>query len=167
MDASRSPATAPCTGWLLRLLAGAALGQDALFKVLERDAAIELHSELGVGLPGWLGIGAVELLAAVLLVHPRRASTGAIAALLVAGLNLGLFLSHPAAQAGAHGRLPAGLMWAVLGAATLVLVLRELAPRVRALAGSLARAPGPRTIAPSAPAREESGLDLPAEREAG
>ncbi len=167
MDASRSPATAPCTGWLLRLLAGAALGQDALFKVLERDVAIELHSELGVGLPGWLGIGVVELLAAVLLVHPRRASTGAVAALLVAGLNLGLFLSHPAVQAGTHGRLPAGLMWAVLGAATLVLVLRELAPRVRALLVSPARAPRPWTVPPPTPVREESGLEVSAGREAG
>lgn len=77
--------------WLLRLVAAVILLQTLFFKFTGAEESVKIFSALGVEPWGRLGAGMMELLAAILLLIPRTAATGALLSLGVIG---GALVSH-------------------------------------------------------------------------
>lgn len=77
--------------WLLRLLVAGILLQTLYFKFTGAPESVYIFSTLGAEPWGRLGSGAMELIAAVLLLIPRTVAKGALLAL---GVISGALLSH-------------------------------------------------------------------------
>lgn len=77
--------------WVLQVLAAAILGQTLFFKFSGAPESVHIFSTLGVEPWGRFATAALELVAVILLLTPRRAALGALLAL---GLMAGALGSH-------------------------------------------------------------------------
>jgi len=79
------------TSWILQLLVAAILFQTLFFKFTAAEESVYIFSRLGLEPWGRIGSGVVELIACILLLHPRTVTLGAI---LAAGVISGAIFSH-------------------------------------------------------------------------
>jgi uncharacterized membrane protein YphA (DoxX/SURF4 family) len=77
--------------WGLRLLAAVIMLQTLFFKFTAAPESVYIFSRLGLEPWGRIGIGIMELIAAMLLLIPRTTSIGA---LLATGIMSGAIFSH-------------------------------------------------------------------------
>jgi uncharacterized membrane protein YphA (DoxX/SURF4 family) len=77
--------------WIVRVVAAVILLQTLYFKFSGHEDSIYIFSQLGLEPGGRIGIGILELIAAVLLVITRTAGIGAILGL---GIISGAIFSH-------------------------------------------------------------------------
>lgn len=119
------PHPPPRAVWIAQLIAAAILGQTLFFKFTGAPESVWIFSELGAEPWGRLGSGAVEALAAALLLVPRGAVFGA---LLGAGTMLGAIASHVTVlgiEVQGDGGLLFALALTVLAACLTVIGLRR------------------------------------------
>lgn len=83
--------TAALVSWICQLAAAAILLQTLFFKFSGAEESRFIFSTLGVEPWGRIASGVVELVAAVLLLHPRTAAVGGVLAL---GVMAGAILAH-------------------------------------------------------------------------
>jgi hypothetical protein len=88
MELSRTQST---WSWVLQIVVALILFQTLFFKFTGAEESKYIFTKLGAEPWGRLGSGAVELIAVVLLLHPRTVTLGA---LLSAGVISGAILSH-------------------------------------------------------------------------
>src|SRR3954462_12108198 len=79
------------TSWILQLLVAAILFQTLFFKFTTAEESVYIFSRLGLEPWGRIGSGVVELIACILLLHPRTVTLGAILSL---GVISGAIVSH-------------------------------------------------------------------------
>ncbi len=77
--------------WSVRIIAAGILLQTLYFKFLGAEESVYIFSSLGIEPWGRIGTGIAELLTSILLLIPKTAHLGAIAAI---GLMVGALLSH-------------------------------------------------------------------------
>ena len=77
--------------WLLQLVVALILFQTLFFKFTGAEESKYIFSKLGMEPWGRIGSGVVELIAVILLLHPRTVTLGA---LLSAGVISGAIVSH-------------------------------------------------------------------------
>ncbi len=77
--------------WALRLIAALIMLQTLFFKFTGHEQSVRLFTQLGMEPWGRLGIGAMELIASVLILSPRTTGYGAA---LGAGLMAGAIFFH-------------------------------------------------------------------------
>ena len=77
--------------WLLRLIAAAIMMQTLYFKFTASPESVYIFTSIGMEPWGRIGIGLMELIAAVLILFPRTTVLGAI---LATGLMCGAIYSH-------------------------------------------------------------------------
>ena len=111
--------------WILQLVCVLILVPEAWGKLASSADAIYVFSELGMEPTGRYVVGAIELVASVLLLSPRLSAAGA---LLAAGTMLGAILAHLSSlgfdMLGDGGRHVMQLS-AVLVCSTIVTVVRR------------------------------------------
>ncbi|MBC8328734.1 MAG: DoxX family protein [Planctomycetes bacterium] len=92
-DAAQAVTTRPVTKlvWIAQIAAAAILGQTLYFKFSAAPEAVHIFSTLGVEPVGRIGLGVLELITALLLLVPRTAALGGLAAV---GLMVGAIGSH-------------------------------------------------------------------------
>ena len=112
------------TSWIAQLVAAGILLQTLFFKFTAAPESVQLFQQLGAEPWGRIGSGAVELIAAGLLLWPSRAVWGA---LIASGVMVGAIGSHLTvlgiSVAGDGGALFA-MAWVVLLSCTIVLTVR-------------------------------------------
>ena len=115
--------------WVLQLAVAAILLQTLFFKFTGAEESVYIFSTLGVEPWGRLGSGAVELVAAVLLLIPAAAPFGA---LLTMGLMAGAIGSHLTIlgiEVKGDGGLLFGLaLTAFVGSAVVLMIRRAQLP---------------------------------------
>jgi hypothetical protein len=138
MELSRTQSMA---SWVLQVAVGLILFQTLFFKFTGAEESKYIFSRLGLEPWGRIGSGVVELVAVLLLMHPRTAVLGAILAL---GVISGAIISH-LTRLGVvvkdDGGLLFGLAVAVFVGSAAILVIRRaqipyLGPRVAGRMGS-------------------------------
>ena len=77
--------------WLLRLIVAAIMLQTLYFKFTASPESVYIFTSIGMEPWGRIGIGLMELIAAVLILYPRTTVLGAI---LATGLMCGAIYSH-------------------------------------------------------------------------
>ena len=77
--------------WFAQLVAAGILAQTLYFKFTAAPETVALFEVVGLGTPGRVGTGVVELVAVVLLLIPRTAALGG---LLAMGVLSGAIMSH-------------------------------------------------------------------------
>ena len=77
--------------WILRLLAAVILLQTLFFKFSAAEESVYIFTQIGMEPWGRVGIGIMELIAAVLILYPKTTPYGA---LLAAGLMAGAIFFH-------------------------------------------------------------------------
>jgi hypothetical protein len=77
--------------WIFQLLVAGILLQTLFFKFTGAEESVYIFRRLGMEPWGRIGSGVVELIAAILLLHPRTAVFGAILSL---GVISGAIISH-------------------------------------------------------------------------
>ena len=77
--------------WILQAIVALILFQTLFFKFAAAEESVYIFSTLGLEPWGRIGSGVVELIACILLLHPRTAPLGAILAL---GVISGAIVSH-------------------------------------------------------------------------
>src|SRR3954471_19435858 len=77
--------------WILQLIVAANLFQTLFFKFTGAEESRYIFSRLGLEPWGRIGSGVVELIACILLLHPRPVAVGAI---LSMGVISGAIVSH-------------------------------------------------------------------------
>src|SRR3954466_7217297 len=77
--------------WTLQLTVAGILLQTLFFKFTAAEESVYIFSRLGLEPWGRIGSGVVELIACILLLHPRTVTLGAI---LAAGVISGAIFSH-------------------------------------------------------------------------
>lgn len=111
--------------WIAQLIAAVILGQSLFFKFTGAPESVAIFTALGVEPWGRLFVGAVEVVAVVLLLVPRTAALGA---LVTTGLMIGAIGSHLTVLGitvqGDSGTLFA-MAWTVLAASMIVATLRR------------------------------------------
>lgn len=109
--------------WIAQLAAAAILLQTLFYKFTAHPSSVEIFSELGLEPRGRIAIGALELVASVLLLLPATAAYGA---LLAAGLMCGALAGHATRLGWAGDRLSlAGLAVVVLACSAFVIAVRR------------------------------------------
>src|SRR3954462_76481 len=88
MELARSRSIA---SWILQLIVAAILFQTLFFKFTGATESKYIFTKLGLEPWGRIGSGIVELIACILLLHPRTITLGAI---LAAGVICGAIMSH-------------------------------------------------------------------------
>ena len=83
--------TQSVTSWVLQAIVALILFQTLFFKFTAAEESVYIFSTLGMEPWGRIGSGAVELIACVLLLHPRTVPLGAILAM---GVISGAIVSH-------------------------------------------------------------------------
>ncbi|MBS1487554.1 MAG: DoxX family protein [Bacteroidetes bacterium] len=78
-------------GWAARIIAAVILSQTLYFKFTAAEESVKLFSALGAEPWGRIGVGVIELIAAVLLLIPATVWLGSV---LSIGLMLGAIASH-------------------------------------------------------------------------
>ncbi|MFA6084695.1 DoxX family protein [Mucilaginibacter sp.] len=79
------------TIWVLRLAAAVIMLQTLYFKFMAAPESVYIFSKLGLEPWGRLGIGSLELIAAILILVPKTTSLGA---LLAVGVMAGAIFFH-------------------------------------------------------------------------
>ena len=79
------------TSWIVQIIAAAILFQTLFFKFTGAEESRYIFSKLGLEPWGRIGVGIVELVAAVLLLIPRTSSIGALVSFAV---MIGAIVSH-------------------------------------------------------------------------
>src|SRR5689334_5137885 len=87
----RLSSAANISSWILQLLVAAILFQTLFFKFTGAEESKYIFSKLGMEPWGRIGSGIVELVAVILLLHPRTVTLGA---LLSASVISGAIISH-------------------------------------------------------------------------
>jgi hypothetical protein len=77
--------------WVLCIIAGFILVQTLFFKFTAAPESVYIFDKVGLGAPGRIGSGIVELIAAILLFVPRCTWLGAV---LTLGVISGAIMSH-------------------------------------------------------------------------
>ena len=77
--------------WILRLLAAVILLQTLFFKFSAAEESVYIFTQIGMEPWGRIGIGIMELIAAVLILYPKTTPYGA---LLAVGLMAGAIFFH-------------------------------------------------------------------------
>ncbi len=77
--------------WLLRLIAAAIMLQTLYFKFTASPESVYIFTSIGMEPWGRIGIGVMELIAAVLILYPRATMLGAF---LATGLMCGAIYFH-------------------------------------------------------------------------
>ncbi len=77
--------------WILRLLAAIILLQTLFFKFTAAEESIYIFTQIGMEPWGRIGIGVMELIAALLILYPKTTPFGA---LLAIGLMAGAIFFH-------------------------------------------------------------------------
>jgi len=111
--------------WGLRILAALILLQTLFFKFTASEESVFIFTKLGLEPYGRIGIGVLELIAAILILYPKTTASGAV---LAAGLMAGAIMSH-LTKLGLvvmddHGQLFIYALLVLLSSATLVIVFR-------------------------------------------
>lgn len=88
MELSRTQST---SSWVFQIVVALILFQTLFFKFTGAEESKYIFSKLGAEPWGRIGSGIVELIAVILLLHPRTVTLGAI---LSAGVISGAILSH-------------------------------------------------------------------------
>jgi putative oxidoreductase len=111
--------------WLLQLIVAAILFQTLFFKFTGAEESKYIFTRLGMEPWGRIGSGVVELIAVILLLHPRTVTLGAV---LAASVISGAIFSH-LTKLGIivkdDGGLLFGLAVAVLVGSVAILVIRR------------------------------------------
>lgn len=140
--------TALVVSWIARIAAAAIMGQTLFFKFTGAPEAKHIFSTLGAEPIGRLGVGALELVAVVLLLVPRTVVLGAG---LTVGLMVGAIGSHLFTPLGIEIKLPdqsqgdggtlfmLGIATLIAGSTTLWLHRRQLAKMLVSLRRAGAR----------------------------
>ncbi len=126
MDQSLSRG-ATVVSWICQLTAAVILGQTLFFKFTGAPESVYIFSSLGAEPWGRLGSGALELVAAILLLMPRTAAAGAVLAM---GLMAGALMAHLTKlgiEVQGDGGLLFGLAMTTLIASAIVAFLRRSA----------------------------------------
>ena len=113
------------TSWLLQITVAVILLQTLFFKFTGAEESVYIFSTLGLEPWGRIGSGAVELVAAVLLLVPSTASVGAIIAM---GVMAGAIVSHLTVlgiEVKGDGGLLFGLALIVFVGSAIVLAIRR------------------------------------------
>jgi uncharacterized membrane protein YphA (DoxX/SURF4 family) len=122
MELSRTQSTA---SWIFQVLVALILFQTLFFKFTGAEESKYIFTRLGMEPWGRIGSGVVELIAVILLLHPRTVTLGAI---LAAGVISGAILSH-LAKLGIVVKDDGGLLFilalAVLVGSIAILVIRR------------------------------------------
>lgn len=116
---------AAITSWLCQLVAAVILAQTLFFKFSGAEESRHIFATLGAEPWGRIASGVVELVAALLLLFPATAATGA---LLAAGVMAGAVLSHLTLlgiEVQGDGGLLFVLALVVLACSAVVLFLRR------------------------------------------
>ena len=79
------------TSWILQVIVALVLFQTLFFKFTGAEESVYIFTTLGMEPWGRIGSGVAELIAVVLLLHPRTAPLGAILSL---GVISGAIVSH-------------------------------------------------------------------------
>lgn len=111
--------------WLAQVLAAIILLQTLYFKFTAAPESVLLFTTLGLEPAGRIGSGVAELVAAVLLLWPRRAFWGAALALPIMGGALHAHLTKLGIDFNHDGGLLFGLAVTVAVCALVVLVVRR------------------------------------------
>lgn len=77
--------------WILRLITAGILLQTLYFKFSAHPDSVYIFEQTGLGAPGRIGIGILELIAALLILIPRYTHLGAT---LAAGIISGAIFFH-------------------------------------------------------------------------
>lgn len=77
--------------WVLRLLAAIILLQTLFFKFTAAEESVYIFTQIGMEPVGRIGIGIMELIAAILILYPKTTPFGA---LLAIGLMAGAIFFH-------------------------------------------------------------------------
>ena len=77
--------------WVLRLLAAIILLQTLFFKFTAAEESVYIFTQIGMEPVGRIGIGIMELIAAILILYPKTTPYGA---LLAVGLMAGAIFFH-------------------------------------------------------------------------
>ncbi len=85
------PRNARVVSWIAQLVAAVILLQTLFFKFTGAPEAVAIFERLGVEPWGRIGLGVVELVTALMLIVPRTAALGGLAAM---GLMVGAIGSH-------------------------------------------------------------------------
>lgn len=113
------------TAWLAQALAALILLQTLFFKLLGAEESRYIFSTLGVEPWGRIGSAFVELIAAILLLTPRRATYGALLAAAVMVGAIGSHLGKLGIEVQGDRGLLFALAWVVFACSLLVLWLRR------------------------------------------
>ena len=111
--------------WVAQIVAAVILAQTLYFKFTAAPESVRLFTTLGLEPAGRIGSGVAELIAAVLLLWPRRAFWGALLALGVMGGALHAHLTKLGIVVDDEGGLLFGLAVTVAVCALVVLWLRR------------------------------------------
>ena len=115
--------------WIAQVAAAAILGQTLFFKFTGAEESVYIFQTLGMEPWGRIGSGIAELIAALLLLHPRLAASGGVLAM---GLMAGAIGAH-VTRLGIAVKGDGGLLFALavvtfLAGATVVLLRRQHLP---------------------------------------
>lgn len=125
------PRSQSIVSWSLQVIVALILFQTLFFKFTGAEESKYIFRTLGMEPWGRIGSGAVELIAVILLLHPRTATIGAILTLGVIG---GAIFSH-LTKLGIEVQNDGGLLFILalicfIGAGVIVFIRREQIPVV-------------------------------------
>ena len=124
------------TSWILQIVVAMILFQTLFFKFTGAAESRYIFTKLGLEPWGRIGSGVVELIACILLLHPRTVTLGAILAL---GVISGAIMSHLTklgiVVVNSDGTRDGGLLFALalavfVGSAIILFLRREQIPVV-------------------------------------
>lgn len=130
-----SPRVRSVFDWILRLVPSAILAQTLYFKFAAAPESVYIFTTLGAEPWGRLGSGAVELVAAVLLLIPSTAGFGGLLACGVMAGAIGAHLTRLGIEVQGDGGTLFGLAVIVL-VASVIVVVRDR-DRLRAAFGAV------------------------------
>lgn len=126
MNMMHSPSRAlTLVSWTCQLIAAVILVQTLFFKFTASEESVYIFSTLGMEPVGRIGSGVAELIAAILLLIPAFAPTGA---LLAMGVMAGAIVSHLTVlgiEVKGDGGLLFGLALTVFVCSAIVLIIRR------------------------------------------
>lgn len=130
------------TSWILQVLAAGVLAQTLAFKFTGAEESRYIFAKLGLEPWGRLGSGVVELIAVILLLHPRLAVVGATISLGVISGAIASHLTRLGIVVMDDGGLLFFLALVVFAASAGVLILRRgefplIGPRLALLAPAM------------------------------
>lgn len=122
MELSRAQSV---VSWVLQVAVAGILFQTLFFKFTAAEESTYIFGRLGLEPWGRIGCGVVELIAVILLLHPRTAAIGAATALGVITGAIGSHLTTLGIVVKDDGGLLFGLAVAVFVGSVAILVIRR------------------------------------------